>query len=246
VNSLSRFITGVSPELTAALDNLRKLSKLSGSGQGCSVTITELPDGISVNVTQREARRGKLLENLYGCDSAISVELDGNSNPLANNFTVTDPLNKVGEQWDALEDSDGDLYIPAGTCFDSHFRSDTQQYELDTIGLCCIGSGSEGSEQEGSEGSEGSEQEGSEQGSGPICYPVTGMALNFPTLASPALILGQDANGCWGWVPTTDCQGSGSGGGMMVVRREEHEALRKQLAELTARFERLESASAAK
>ena len=300
----------ITPEMWADLvANLRKLSNLSGVG----CTIHELPNGLSIHVPLLpEMRRGRLLADLHGCKSALAVEeviTAGGVEIDGDQFTVYDPLNKVSEHWSSIENPNGSLYLPIGTCFDSHWRSDSQQWELDTIGLCCVGSGSGG----GSAGSQGSccmdycvahatgvfpfnsqnlqnidpagtyiqsgvakwqyygpstytlqwdadqniwtitvqgfsgywsapgtsacpatgtyQGSGSDtsvtvtcctvgsgqgsgsggQGSGPTCYPVTGVSLAFPILTNPAFVLGQDHNGCWGWVPVAPCAGSGSG-----------------------------------
>ena len=154
----------ITPELMADLvSNLRKLSNLSGSG----CTVSELPNGMSINVPQpTKPQRGHLTAPLYGCSSATAVQLfvDANENQSTGNaFTVFDPLNKTDGWLLALTDVDGALYAPTGTCFEARWKDDSQQWELAEFGTCCPGSS--GSESSGSESS-GSESSGSESGSG--------------------------------------------------------------------------------
>ena len=107
-----------------------------------------------------EEIRGRLTEDLYGCDSAaaVSIRVDGQGNETDDDpFTVYDPLNLVAACLIALTDAGGELYLPAGTCFYAHRFQDSDNWELHEIGGCCVqGSGSGGSE--GSEGSEGSSE----------------------------------------------------------------------------------------
>ena len=159
----------ISPALMADLiANLRKLCNLSGTG----CTVTELPNGISIDVPPpKEKRRGKLLEKLYGCSYAKAATIhiyrnaDGSDQEVVNEkdiFYVGDPLNKVANALIA-DDAGGndELCLDVGTCFDSHFAKDSQRWELDDPGSCCEPS-EEFSEEESSE-EESSEEISSEE-----------------------------------------------------------------------------------
>ena len=128
----------VTPELLAdIIANVRKLCNLSGSG----CTVTELPNGIAINVQfPPKKRRGRLREDLYGCDSATAVVLsvDPSENvSQGGSFTVYDPLNKTAASLLAVPDEGGTLYIPSATCFEASWHDDSAQWEIDEFGQCC-------------------------------------------------------------------------------------------------------------
>ena len=156
--------------LAPALGNLRKLSNLVGSG----CVVSELPNGISIDVPlpPPEEIRGRLTEDLYGCDHAkanrIFVAIDRSQSSgedftvhqmTGEEFIVHDPINRVEAELLSILDDNGELYLPAGTCFYARKFSDSGNWEIQSVGLCCDqGSGSEGSEGSGSEGSGSEEQ----------------------------------------------------------------------------------------
>ena len=153
----------ITPELLDPIvENLRKLSNLSG--RGC--TVHELPNGIAIDVPKpNEPRRGRLMEPLYGCGQALAVEIcvdiQGNQTD-GQQFTVTDPLNKVDGELLAVPDEESYLYLPAGTCFDSHHRSDSNSWEFDAAGNCCVEVSGEESSEASKESEESEESERSE------------------------------------------------------------------------------------
>jgi hypothetical protein len=179
-----------------------------------------------------EPLRGTLTEDLVACGSAqataINITPSGDRKNGAT-FTVYDALNKVAEQWDASVDADGNLYLPAGTCFDCHWKDDAQRWEIDTIGLCSCGSQELGSEETGSQEEAGSEETGSyeeggsqetgsqetgsqegSQGTPSGCTPAPSSVMGLPIENNPDYVLGIK-NGCWVLVPL-GCGGSSGGG----------------------------------
>ena len=110
----------ISPQLMADLiANLRKLCNLSGTG----CTITELPNGISVDVPpQKFPILVNLTEDWYACDSAqatiLSVSLDSDGKRIVSDTGQTamcdDPAGMITWNLAAVEDGFGSLYIPAG------------------------------------------------------------------------------------------------------------------------------------
>lgn len=227
----------VTPESLAPLySNVQKLSNLSG--RGCK--IEEGPNGVSVVVLPPpEPRRGRLLSSLYGCGFANAVELVLGVNGSQSQglpFVVTDPLSKVSEitMLPGEMDDNGVWFLPVGTCFDCHYRSDSQAWEFDTPGACCIEesieeseeseeesseeeSSEESEESEGSEESESSEEssESSEESSEESvpCYPIPNWLQNVPIIdGTPEWVVGADMNDCFGRFTTESC-GSGSGSG---------------------------------
>ena len=121
--------------------------------------VTRTGIGVAINIPQGVASiRGRLSEDLYGCDSAKAIEIavlpNGIHGEIGFPFSVHDPLNKVAASLIAMVDPSSELHIPSGTCFTATWYDDSQQWEVDDFGLCCD-QGS-GSESEGSEGSGGS------------------------------------------------------------------------------------------
>ncbi len=145
----------ITPQLLGAMiDNLNKLQRLSATG----ATVTELPGGISVDVTPpKKILRARLTEDLYPCQSAVAVFLsaaiDRNDNVQTADggpLVIYDTLATAnGQNLYAIDpNGDGDWRIPAGTClYIYQFEDDGQWEPVGNFGACCRqGSGSGTSE----------------------------------------------------------------------------------------------------
>ena len=84
--------------------------------------VTRTGIGVAINIPQGVASiRGRLSEDLYGCDSAKAIEIavlpNGIHGEIGFPFSVHDPLNKVAASLIAMVDPSSELHIPSGTCF---------------------------------------------------------------------------------------------------------------------------------
>lgn len=144
----------------------------------------------------------RLQSDWYGCSKAtgkLEFSSVGDTSHIigANEpIPLDDPSGFIGPQClSAVEDQNGDWYIPAGwvckvsrsqDAFDGH-------YELVIAGPGCAGASGSGSS-------------GSGSGSGTgVCNTSPTPHANAPTITNPVRIWGQDANGCYGWVNTDTC-----------------------------------------